>query len=71
MDEKKLIALVEQLCEFDSALLANTLEYVDPTPPHEVYVGGDIGSIIPTLGVAVTCQIDTSTPGGSTVLDPY
>lgn len=59
--------LIDQLRDFDSALLANTLGYIDATPPEDIYMGGDIGSLTPTLGptvgLAVTARVDTSTPG--------
>ena len=69
------IDVLESLREFDTALLANTLDYIDATPSHEFYMSGDIQSVTPelgpTVGVAVTCQIDTSTPGDDHFIDPY
>src|SRR4051812_19875984 len=60
-------SLLEQLADFDTALLANTIGYIDPTPVHEWYMGGSIASqtptVGPTAGVAMTLEIDTSTPG--------
>jgi regulator of RNase E activity RraA len=67
--------VIEALADYDSPLLANTLDYIDPTPTHEIYMSGDIGSLTPTLGptvgVAATCKLDSSTPGGSPDLDLY
>jgi 4-hydroxy-4-methyl-2-oxoglutarate aldolase len=59
--------LIQQLADFDTALLANTIGYVDSTPVHEWYMGGSIASLTPTVGptvgVAMTLEIDTSSPG--------
>ena len=68
-------SLIEQLADFDTALIANTIGYVDPTPVHEWYLGGSIGSLTPTVGptvgVAMTLELDTSTPGNQADLDLY
>jgi 4-hydroxy-4-methyl-2-oxoglutarate aldolase len=61
-------SILQELAEFDSALLANTLGYTDPTPAEELYMSGEIQSVTPTIapsvGIAVTAEMDTSTPGG-------
>lgn len=70
-----LTTLLRQLMEFDSALLANTIGYIDPTPAHEIYMGGSIAcqtpSIGPLVGVAVTCEMDSSSPGGEWQMERY
>lgn len=67
--------ILEKLREFDTALIANTLDYIDPTPPHEFYMGGSIRSVTPSLGptagIAVTCEVDTSSPLGAPDMDGY
>jgi 4-hydroxy-4-methyl-2-oxoglutarate aldolase len=68
-------SLIQQLADFDTALVANTIGYVDPTPVHEWYLGGSIVSMTPTVGptvgVAMTLEMDTSTPGNKADMDLY
>lgn len=68
-------SLIEQLADFDTALIANTIGYVDPTPVHEWYMSGSIGSLTPTVGptvgVAMTLEMDTSTPGNQADMELY
>ena len=66
---------LESLRDFDTALLANTLEYISTVPAHDFYMGGSIHSwtpdIGPVVGLAQTCKIDTSSPGGGNEMDLY
>ena len=62
-----LTSLFQQLMDFDTALVANTVGHIDSTPVNEWYMGGSIASLTPTIGptvgVAMTVEIDSSSPG--------
>lgn len=70
-----LTATIQHLRDFDTALLSNTISAIDATPAHEFYMDGSIQSVTPQLGpsvgVAVTCEMDSSTPGSDGALEPY
>jgi len=61
-------AILEELRDFDTVLIANTIGYINPTPSHEFYMGGSIRSVTPslgpTVGVAVTIPVSPSWPRG-------
>ena len=66
---------LQQLADFDTALIANTVGYLDATPVHEWYMSGQITSqtptVGPTVGVAMTIEIDSSTPGNRSEPEVY
>jgi len=67
--------IIEELRDFDTALLANTIGYIDHTPTHEWYMAGTIRSLTPaiepTVGVAFTCELDSSSPNDESSPDEY
>ena len=60
------LALVEQLREFETPLVAESLAALGCTEPERNYMGGDIRLLTepmqPMVGVAVTMEVDTSSP---------
>lgn len=75
LNNEKLLPVIEQLREFDGALIANTLSSVTTVPAHEIYMEGAIQSVTPALGpavgIAVTCEVDSSTPGNQADLEVF
>ena len=45
----------KELLEFDVALLANTIGYIDPTPAEQLYFLGEIRCQTPKRGPMVQC----------------
>lgn len=68
-------SLLARLCEYDTALLANTIGYIDPTPAELLYMGRSIRCLTPEIGpsagVAFTAEMDSSTPGQNADTDSY
>lgn len=69
------LATLEALRDFDTALLANTLGYISTVPASDFYMGGAIRSLTPEIGpvvgLAQTCQIDSSSPGNDNEMELY
>src|SRR5256886_219651 len=74
-DRTTLKQALAALREFDGALLANTVGYIDSTPAHECYMGGSIQPVThlegSTIGVAVTCEMDSSSPNQTADVDAF
>ncbi len=69
------VDLINELREFDTPLLANTINFIDSTPSHEFYLSGEIQSVTPplgpTVGIAFTAELDSSTPDEQADTDLY
>ena len=67
MKHPDLNGLLTRLREYDTALLANTIDYIDATPPELLYMGSGIRCLTPDSGpiaaIAFTAELDSSTPG--------
>lgn len=68
-------SMLARLCEYDTALLANTINAIDPTPAELLFMGGSIRCLTPEIGpiagVAYTAELDSSTPGQKAETDNY
>ena len=68
-------AILEELQKFSTALLANTIDRIDLTPAYQWYMEREIRSVTPelgpTAGIALTCEMDTSTPDGQPSIEGY
>jgi regulator of RNase E activity RraA len=66
---------LESLREFETTFVANTWDCLSTLPRHEWYMSGEIQSVTPTLGptvgIAMTARIDSSTPKGDDDMDLY
>ena len=62
-----LAEIITSLAEYDTSLIAETIGHIDSTPPQDWSMGYTIQCLrpeaTPTVGVAVTLEIDSSTPG--------
>ena len=60
------LALIEQLREFETPLVAEALAAMGCTDTHKYYMGADIGLLnetpLPMVGIAMTLEVDTSSP---------
>lgn len=69
------LRLLNELRDFDTALLANTIGFIDSTPTAEYYLSAAIQSVVPvsqpTVGIAFTCELDSSTPSNVAAVDLY
>lgn len=67
------LQILQELRQFDTALLANTIGFIDSTPAAEFYLSAAIQSVTalpqPMVGIAFTCELDSSSPSNMATTD--
>ena len=70
-----MLALIEQLREFEAALIAESMAAMGCMEPEKYYVGSPVRRMLDrkglTAGVAIVLEADTSTPGEKPSLPDY
>lgn len=69
------LALLEQLCEFETALVSEGMAALGCTNPEAYYMGDDVRLLTqinsPLVGIAIAMTADTSTPGKTPDMADY